>query len=1144
MDKLFDRLKKEPAIDKFIEAFNSNNPTEFSGVIREFLGQLLGLLAEESRPFFAVFPTDLEAKKFQEELESLNIKCDYLPAREKVYYDIKVIDDKIMKDRLAVFKDIIDGNVTIITLSLYTLYDFNLSLDFYKKRTLHFKKSDRYDFDDLVKLLIAAGYKREAEVESRGDFSLRGGILDVFPVCEDDIVRIEFFDDEVDTIRLVDTESRLSKEYVEEASIFPSEELILDSNIREHIISKIESELSKTEEKEYNKKFKKILEELKEETYSGEREILFSYFPDDLKVRTFDLVKDFNILFIYNELSKKELLSFYEYLDMEYEHLLSSYEVMDKTLYDDRLFDPTGVKEFKDRAFYVSGLSQNIDGIKSIELKVKSVPKYGREFNEIFNDITEFENDGYKIYITASDDVKKKTLESEFLDAGISFTYEDKDDSNIVFVNRNISSGFSLPTSKFVLFGDLNIFGFAGKRTLKKKRKSSSKLRIQDINVGDYVIHEDHGVGEYNGVKTLTIKDVKKDYLEILYKDKDKLYVPVENINQIDKYTSKEGAKPRIYRLDSIQWKRTKEKTKSAVHQMARELIELYAKRSQKKGFSFSKDGDWQHQFEDSFKYVETDGQLIAIDQIKADMESEQPMDRLLLGDVGYGKTEVALRAAFKAIMDGKQVAMLTPTTLLAEQHTKTARERFKNFPVRIRNLSRFRSQKEIKATIKGVNEGTVDFVIGTHRLLSSDVKFKDLGLLIVDEEQRFGVKHKEKIKSMSENIDVLTLSATPIPRTLSMSLSGIRSMSVIDEPPLNRIPVQTYVLEYNDNIIRSAIIKEINRGGQVFFLYNDVRTMDFMKERLERLVPEAKFFTANGQMPERQLEDVFYNFENHKADVLVTSTIIETGMDVPNVNTLIVYNSDRFGLSTLYQLRGRVGRSSRLAYAYFTYDKTNSLSEKAVKRLMAMKEFTDFGSGYKIAMRDLELRGAGNVLGLSQSGHMAEVGYELYMKYLNVAINELNGKPVLKEVNTKVDLSIESAIPKGFLDDTNLKMDIYRRISSLNTFSDVHNMEDEIVDRFGDLPVELSNLMNIGLIKNIASKHFVRSIIQNKNIIRVEYETEMLDIIDMNNFVNKFGDDAKIESGLPIIRLKVRDDDPIKTVYKFFKSGFDVKEA
>lgn len=1143
MDKLFDRLKKEPAIDKFVRAFDSKEPLELSGVIKGFLGQLLGILAEDSRPFFAVFPTDLEAKKFQEELESFNINCDYLPAREKVYYDIKVIDDKIMKDRLAVFKDIIDEGVKVVTLSLYTLYDYNLSLEFYKNRTLHFKKFDRYDFDDLVRLLISAGYKREAEVESRGDFSLRGGILDIFPVCEDDIVRIEFFDDEVDTIRLVDTESRLSKEYVEEKSVFPCEELILDGEIKNYIISQIESELSKVDEKEYYKKFKKIIEELSEDSYSGEREILFSYFPKDLKLRTFDLVKDFNILFIYNEFLKKELLSFYEYLDMEYEHLLSSYEVLDKNLYCDRLFDPTCVKEFRDRAFYISQLKQNIPGIESVELKVNPVPKYGREFDEIFKDISDYDNDGYKIYVTASDDVKKKTLETEFLDAGITFTYDDKDDFNIVFVKKNISSGFSLPNIKLILFGDLNVFGFAGKRTAKKKRKSSSKLRIQDINVGDFVIHEEHGVGQYNGVKTLTIKDVKKDYLEILYKDKDKLYVPVENINQIDKYTSKDGAKPKIYRLDSIQWKRAKEKTKNAVSQMARELIELYAKRSRKKGFSFSKDGDWQHQFEDSFKYVETDGQLIAIDQIKADMESDQPMDRLLLGDVGYGKTEVALRAAFKAIMDGKQVAMLTPTTLLAEQHTKTARERFKNFPVRIRNLSRFRSQKEIKATIKGVNDGSVDFVIGTHRLLSNDVKFKDLGLLIVDEEQRFGVKHKEKIKSMSENIDVLTLSATPIPRTLSMSLSGIRSMSVIDEPPLNRIPVQTYVLEYNDNIIRSAIIKEINRGGQVFFLYNDVKTMEFMKERLERLVPEARFFIANGQMPERQLEDVFYNFENHSADVLVTSTIIETGMDVPNVNTLIVYNSDRFGLSTLYQLRGRVGRSSRLAYAYFTYDKTNSLSEKAVKRLMAMKEFTDFGSGYKIAMRDLELRGAGNVLGLSQSGHMAEVGYELYMKYLNLAINEINGKPVQKEVNTKVDLAVESAIPNGFLEDTNLKMEIYRKISSLNTFDKMHALTDEIIDRFGDLPAELTNLMNIGLIKNIGSNHFVKSIIQNKNIIRVEYETEMLDIIDMNNFVNTFGDDAKIESGLPIIRLKVRND-PFKTVYKFFKSGFDVKEA
>ncbi|MFR7836150.1 MAG: DEAD/DEAH box helicase, partial [Ezakiella sp.] len=531
---------------------------------------------------------------------------------------------------------------------------------------------------------------------------------------------------------------------------------------------------------------------------------------------------------------------------------------------------------------------------------------------------------------------------------------------------------------------------------------------------------------------------------------------------------------------------------------------------------------------------------LMAIDDIKADMESKKPMDRLLLGDVGYGKTEVALRAAFKAIMDGKQVAMLTPTTLLAEQHTKTAEERFKNFPVRIRNLSRFRTKKEITKTVKELALGQVDIVIGTHRLLSKDVKFKDLGLLIIDEEQRFGVKHKERIKSLAEDVDVLTLSATPIPRTLSMSLSGIRSMSVIEEPPHNRIPVQTYVLEYSENIIRSAILKEINRGGQTFFLYNDVKSMEVMKRKLEELVPEARFFIANGQMSERELEDVFYRFENKESDVLITSTIIETGMDLPNVNTLIVYNSDRFGLSTLYQLRGRVGRSNRLAYAYFTYDKSRSISEKAIKRLMAMKEFTDFGSGYKIAMRDLELRGAGNVLGLSQSGHMAEVGYELYMKYLNYAIGELQGKPVRETLNTKVDFMVESAVPEGFIEDTYIRMELYRRISEIQTFKEKDELADEIIDRFGDIPEALINLMNIGLIKNIASKHFVKSIIENNNIIRMEYAPEMLDEIDMTKLLKDFPDGLRFDSKLPIIRISSKDN-AIETVYKFFKSAFGV---
>lgn len=1140
MDKLLERIKKEPVLESFLRAYKDGMSALISGVGDEFLDYLITLVAGEDRPFFAVFPTEAEAKQFVDRINEEEIVCEYMPPREKIYYEIKVIDDKVQKDRLSVFQRMINGEVKLIALSLFTLYDFNLNLDFYRDKIIKIKKGDRFNFEELVSMLISSGFKREPEVSSRGEFSLRGDIVDIFPICGDGLVRIEFFDDEVDTIRLVDSDSRLSTEYIDEVEIFPSEELIIDDYTKKSLIDGILQDLEKKENREDYKKFDIILEKLRDDSYSSEREILFSYFPEELKVRTFDLVKDYNILFIYPDLAKKEILSYYEYLDMELSHLYLSHEIMDEDIYGDRLFEPDAIKEIKNRSFYVSGLPYNINDVLNFELKIKSVPKYGRDFNEIFKDISKYENEKYRIYLSASDDVKIKAVEESFLEHGFPYTYEDSDENNIVITKKSISNGFVLPSINLVVFGDLNIFGFGEKRGKRKKSKSSSNLRIQDINVGDYVIHEDHGVGEYNGVKTLDIKGVRKDYLEILYKDKDKLYLPVENINQIDKYTSKEGAKPRIYGLDSIQWKKTKEKTRKAINEMAKELIELYAVRSKKEGFQFSKDTEWQHEFEDSFKYVETEGQLMAIDEIKADMESKKPMDRLLLGDVGYGKTEVALRAAFKAIMDGKQVAMLTPTTLLAEQHTKTAEERFKNFPVKIRNLSRFRTKKEIDKTVKDLAMGQVDMVIGTHRLLSKDVKFKDLGLLIIDEEQRFGVKHKERIKSLADDVDVLTLSATPIPRTLSMSLSGIRSMSVIEEPPHNRIPVQTYVLEYNENIIRSAVLKEINRGGQIFFLYNDVKSMEVIKGKLEELIPEARFFIANGQMSERELEDVFYRFENKESDVLITSTIIETGMDLPNVNTLIVYNSDRFGLSTLYQLRGRVGRSNRLAYAYFTYDKSRSISEKAIKRLMAMKEFTDFGSGYKIAMRDLELRGAGNVLGLSQSGHMAEVGYELYMKYLNYAIGELQGKPVRETLNTKIDFMVESAVPEGFIEDTYIRMELYRRISNIQTFKEKDDLTDEIIDRFGDIPEALINLLNIGLIKNIASKHFVKSIIENNNIIKIDYAPEMLDDVDMAKLLKDFPDGLRFDSKLPIIRISIKVN-AIETVYKFFNSAFGV---
>ncbi|MCI6609813.1 MAG: transcription-repair coupling factor [Ezakiella sp.] len=1134
-----DILKKDNTVQNFLTAFYNKRPAIISGVNEDFLEELITLIAKGDRSFFAVFKNDLEARKMADLLNQNGIEADYLPQREKVYYDIKVINDSNSMQRLSVFKNILDKKAKIITLSLFTLYDKNLNLDFYKERIINLKISDTVDFEKLNKNLNSAGYKRVNYVEVRGEYSFRGDILDIFPMCDENLIRIEFYDDEVDTIRLVDVETRISTTHVDEIEVFPCNELLIDDLIKTDIINNIIESLKNENSPELKIKFKKILEYLNENNFTSEREILFAFYPEELKTRIFEVVEDYNVLFSYPDKLLYELNSFYDFLDNEYKHLLTSSEIVEQNIIKDRLYDPFEIKKLKDRAFYILDLPKTAEGIETYHLNFNSIRKYKRDYNEIFKDATAYLKENYRVYFSAGDQLRQKDLIEQFEKRGYSYSINDTT-GDFVILKERVREGFILPDIGVVVFGENNVFGFSEGKRKKSKSKSSSKLRMEDISIGDFVIHEDHGVGEYNGIKTLTIKDVSKDYIEILYKDNDKLYVPVENIDLIDKYTAKDGVKPRIYNLDSIQWKKTKEKAKKAVNQMAKELIELYAKRSEKEGFIFSKDTPIQKEFEDDFKYVETDGQLIAIDEIKADMESSRPMDRLLLGDVGYGKTEVAFRAAFKAIMDGKQVAMITPTTLLCNQHAETARERFKNFPIIIKDVSRFRTKKQVTETLKGLREGRVDFVIGTHRLLSNDVVFRDLGLLIVDEEQRFGVKHKEKIKTMSENVDVLTLSATPIPRTLSMSLSGIRSMSTIDEPPLNRIPVQTYVLEYNDGLIRNAILKEIKRGGQVFFLYNDVKSMEFMKANLETLVPEARFFIANGQMPERQLEDVFKRFEEKEADVLITSTIIETGMDLPNVNTLIVYNSDRFGLSTLYQLRGRVGRSNLLAYAYFTYKNGNSISEKASKRLMAMKEFTDFGSGYKIAMRDLEFRGAGNVLGLSQSGHMAEIGYDLYMKYLNYAIGELKGKPIEAKTNTKVDINVESAVNKEFFDDDYLQMEFYRRISELETFKDKEDLTAEVIDRFGKVPPELENLMHIGLIKNIASNHHIKSIIQNDDTIRIEYELEFLDKFNMKNFLNMMEDIVRIDTKLPIIRLKVKDN-PIVVLYEFYKYGFDI---
>lgn len=1131
--KILDKLLQDKNIQKLIESIRSNSNGLFYGVNEEVFPNLLSLM--DVGDYFIIMPTEKKAMDLAKTLEKYNLSVDYFPPRDKVYYNLKIINDENMNDRLRVIRSLIYDEVRFVTMSLSTFLDENLNAEIYKKHIIKFNAGDVFDIEELQHLLSESGYKRVSAIETKGEFSFRGGILDIYPPSAEFLYRIEFFDDEVDTIRTVDPETRLSTDFIQSCEIFPAIEIIIDEVEKERIKKGIEKELAlKKDNLDSVEKFEKILEDLSFGSLEGEREIFFDYIDDAKRSRIYEDFKRKVILYdpVY---AHKEYDSRNEFFDFEYQNFFEQGEILNTRAIENRVpdFYSTNLN-----ANYIEYMLQEIPlEVEPIEIKIKEADRFSRDYFELFKSATELRDQGYDVSLIASDNKKSDALKEATNDLGIRYSTNESDSENIKIFISSLKNGFINPDIKLAIFGDLNIFGSSNKGR-KKSKKKSSKLRLQDIQKGDYVIHEEHGIGIYNGVTTLEIKDVKKDYLEVLYKDNDKLYVPVENINLIDKYMSKEGVKPKIYGLYSAQWKNIKLKSKKAIDEMARELIELYSKRTNEIGFQFSKDTPWQRDFEDAFKYDETDGQLLTAAQIKADMESVHPMDRLLLGDVGYGKTEVAFRAVFKAIMDGKQVAMLAPTTLLAEQHTQTAIERFKSFPIKIGNLSRFRTPKQVKRTLEELKVGNIDFVIGTHRLLSNDVKFKDLGLLVIDEEQRFGVKHKEKIKEISNGVDVLTLSATPIPRTLSMSLSGIRSLSVIEDPPQNRLPVQTYVSEYNESIIRSAILREMRRGGQVFFLYNDVTMQEFMKSQLEELVPEARIQIANGQMPERTLEDIFVNFKNGDYDILITSTIIETGMDIQNANTLIVYEADRLGLSTLYQLRGRVGRSEKLAYAYFTYKEESTLSQKAIKRLMAMRDFTDFGSGYKIAMRDLELRGAGNVLGLKQSGHMMQIGYELYMKYLNLAVKEIQGEEIVEEINTKVDLEVDSALPENYLDDALIRMEIYKRISSLSSLREMDDWIDELVDRYNEVPKSLENLMYIGIIKNWASKVCIKTITQNGNWVRIEYEPKMLEKIDMKKFLEHFEENAEFDRVAPILRLKVND--PLKDIIKFLQISFE----
>lgn len=1114
-DFIIDPLKSIEQYNRLLNDMKERKvPISTYGISEEALGHFSYALSVHSkRQTLIITHNEINGQKMVEELTNVSQKpVEHFPTKDLQFYDLDALSSERETQRLNVLSRLNRGEDIIVVASIDGIINRILSPDDFSSMVQTIEYGKNIDLDDVISKFIQGGYERVPMVEGRGQFSLRGGILDFFPPDSQNPYRVELFDTEVDSIRIFEIGSQRSLDNIDMVDIPPAQEILIKDDHRQGIIDGISKDLKKAKKHiDKYEKFHKYMDLLEEKGRISNLDILIPYIPkahlanlidyfheDSLIVldeprrieeRYKNISEDFNVK-LTDLLEAFEALASHKNMTYEYKDLIPSINkrlalLNTALIKGDSYFKPKSINNFL----------------------TKSVPSYQSKMELLKDDIEHYQYKGYKIIIFAGNEERGYRILKTLNDFDIDAQYLDNRDleiksSQIYVLPNSIKDGFEYPSIKLLAISDKDIFGAGKNKSPKKrKRKKSSTINLSDLNIGDYVVHENYGIGKYEGVEKLDIQGINKDYIKIQYRGLDKLYLPIDQMSMIQKYIGSDSGKPKINKLSGSEWSKTKAKARKAVEDMAEDLLDLYAKREKLKGYSFSEDTPWQKEFEDLFPYEETDGQLQAIEEIKADMEKPRPMDRLLCGDVGYGKTEVALRAAFKAIMEGKQVAFLVPTTILAQQHYNTIVDRFSNFPVNINMLSRFRSPKQQKEIIDGVNKGMVDIVVGTHKLLSKDIKFKDLGLLIIDEEQRFGVKHKEKLKMLKESVDVLTLTATPIPRTLHMSLVGIRDMSVIEDPPEERYPIQTYVMEYNEQMIRDAILKEMARGGQVYLVYNRVETIDRFAHRMQQLVPKARFSVGHGQMAERQLENVMVDFIEGESDCLVCTTIIETGLDIPNVNTMIIYNADKMGLSQLYQLRGRVGRTNRIAYGYFTYEKGKVLTEVAEKRLRALKEFTDFGSGFKIAMRDLEIRGSGNLLGVEQHGNIESVGYDLYVKFLNEALRKLKGEVIKDKADTTVELKIDGFIPESYIQNEDQKIEIYKKISVISQEKEYDELIDELIDRFGDLPQAVINLMDVSYIRSMASENNIQNIIGGDTNISIEFVDNFnieLDFIQM----------------------------------------------
>lgn len=1128
MKKIYSPLYELGEIQELRDRLKKGGMYELSGILDQARAGTVMALGGECSCKLIVFDTEKKALDFVDEYRNLDQDTEYFPAKDVLFYQSNVKGNTLTRERMKVFRSIIEKEKITIATTVDALMNILPPLDELREGVIMLHPGDIIDPSVLQKRLVASGYQNSAQVEEPGQFASRGGIIDVFPLTEDVPVRIEFWDDQIDTIRTFDIGSQKSDENVESARIDPAMELFLTEERKREGLKRLE--------KDFKSRYISLRDSMKTEEafalktmYEDFTGLLdggdmssadnFQMYFEDRKSGLLDYIPEDGMIFL-DEPAR--LLESAEVVEQEVSSAMmrrvengTALPLQQQILFGSRetiarfggrngiifaqIAGNTGILKPKDQ-FYVHQVS---------------VTSYQNSIGLLEKEIGSYKNRKYRICIVTSSSTRGKKLKDDLTADGINAFYSDTDETaikpgQVMIKAGSIRRGYEFPDIGFVYIAEGDIFG-AAVRKKKRKKKHNSGAQITsfgELSPGDYVVHENHGLGIYEGIKKIEVDGVVKDFLKISYAGDSNLYVPVTNLDVLSKYGSVGDKKPKLNSLGDGAWKKTKSRVRSAVGEVAKELVKLYAIRQKNKGYVYGPDTVWQKEFEDSFPYEETDSQLQAINDVKADMESPRIMDRLVCGDVGFGKTEIAMRAAFKAVQENKQVAYLVPTTILCQQHYNNFKERMKNYPVNIEMLSRFRTSAQNRETIARLKEGRVDIVIGTHRLLSKDVGFKDLGLLIIDEEQRFGVTHKEKIKEMKKNVDVMSLSATPIPRTLHMSMSGIRDMSLLVDAPTDRVPIQTFVFEQNEEMVREAIERELARGGQVYYVINKVRQIADVAARIAAMVPDANVEYAHGQMSKNRLEEIMTDFVNRDIDVLVATTIIEIGLDISNVNTIIIHDADQLGLSQLYQLRGRVGRSSRTAYAFLMYRRNKSLKEVAEKRLAAIKEFTELGSGFKIAMRDLEIRGAGNLLGEEQSGHMASVGYELYCKLLNAAVAKEKGidEAIEDDFETNVDIRLDAYIPASYIRDEETRLDIYKRISTLSSDEEQQELLEELIDRFGDPGRPLLSLLDAALLRNTAHRTFITRIKQDNDQVTLSFwEKARIDAARIPEIVGEF---------------------------------------